>query len=183
MSLTNTQVETLFSATFGSSHNTHLVGGYDEPEYFPPSGTESAKICYRFDYVQSALHEVAHWCVAGEARRQLRDYGYWYCPDGRDELEQKAFFEVESRPQALEWLFSYAAGVPFRPSLDNLSNGLSQIPESFVKALKKEAKIYLQQSKSSRAMEFLQALTSANKNCNTGNSRLISLAEIDEAKF
>ena len=182
MSLTNTQVEILFNQTFGNSYKTQLIGGYDEPEYFPPSDTEPAKICYRSDYVQSALHEVAHWCVAGKARRELHDYGYLYSPDGRDEIQQEAFFKVESRPQALEWLFSSAAGLSFRPSIDNLSNGSSEIPENFVQELKKEAKNYLLQNKSTRAMEFLQALDSATTT-DANTSSIISLAEIAEAKF
>ena len=49
------------------------------------------------------------------------DYGYWYKPDGRDELEQAEFERVEARPQAIEWAFSLAAGSPFRVSVDNLS--------------------------------------------------------------
>jgi elongation factor P hydroxylase len=58
------------------------------------------------DYLASALHEVAHWCLAGVERRKLEDYGYWYSPDGRSRGEQSAFENVEARPQALEWILS-----------------------------------------------------------------------------
>ena len=67
-----------------------------------------------------ALHEVAHWCVAGPRRRCLDDYGYWYAPDGRDAAAQAEFLRVEVRPQALEALFCAACNHPFRVSLDNL---------------------------------------------------------------
>lgn len=123
-----------------------MVGGFDEPEYIPGNASQPASIRYRFDYVQSALHEVAHWCVAGEARRKLHDYGYWYAPDGRNAAQQAKFYEVESRPQALEWLFSSAAGISFRPSLDNLSLGggeLLPLPVEFTQRLKGYALEYL----------------------------------------
>ncbi len=63
------------------------------------------------------LHEISHWCIAGEARRRLR---YWYCPDGRDEKTQCEFEVVEIKPQALDWLFCVAVGIPFNVSCDNL---------------------------------------------------------------
>ncbi len=45
--------------------------------------------CLRTDFFASALHEISHWCVAGKARREQVDFGYWYCPDGRDAMTQK----------------------------------------------------------------------------------------------
>ena len=50
----------------------------------------------------SALHEVAHWCIASAGRRRCRDYGYWYIPPPRDATAQTEFFAVEARVQALE---------------------------------------------------------------------------------
>ncbi len=61
-----------------------------------------------------------HWCVAGKARREQVDFGYWYCPDGRDAMTQSQFEDVEVEPQAFEWLFCVAAGFPFNVSCDNL---------------------------------------------------------------
>jgi elongation factor P hydroxylase len=61
-----------------------------------------------------------HWCIAGKARRELVDFGYWYCPDGRDAMTQSQFEDVEVKPQALDWLFCVAAGFPFNVSCDNL---------------------------------------------------------------
>lgn len=73
------------------------------------------------------MHEIAHWCVAGEARRQQDDFGYWYHPEGRSVQQQAAFLQVEVLPQSLELLFCAAAAIPFRVSLDNLSGASGDI--------------------------------------------------------
>ena len=111
------QLTRLFNEVFSESDKTALIGGAAEPYYQPgsPHG-----IYFRADYVRSALHEIAHWCVAGRRRRQLPDYGYWYSPDGRDAAQQQAFFAVEARPQAIERCFCEAIGIPFSPSVDNV---------------------------------------------------------------
>ena len=111
-----------FNRRFSASEGTILVGGADEPYYEPGSPNI---IYFREDFVRSALHEVAHWCVAGAARRTLPDYGYWYAPDGRDESQQTAFYGVEVKPQAVEKAFCMALGIPFKVSVDNLSVSLS----------------------------------------------------------
>ena len=85
-------VSELFSKEFEVSFSTKLIGGADEPLYLPknrPGGFSLLK--FRSDFVSSALHEISHWCIAGERRRKLKDFGYWYCPDGRSEVEQEAF--------------------------------------------------------------------------------------------
>ena len=82
------QVMRLFNQEFAESDTTELIGGAAEPYYEPGSLN---RIYFRADYVRSALHEVAHWCVAGSRRRRLADYGYWYSPDGRDADQQQAF--------------------------------------------------------------------------------------------
>jgi elongation factor P hydroxylase len=111
----------LFNDLFYAVDNTRLIGGAEEPEYRPVDAQHSYnRIIFTRDYISSALHEVAHWCVAGPARRQRVDYGYWYIPDGRN-LQQQALFEkVEIKPQALEWIFSEVCGIKFRISVDNL---------------------------------------------------------------
>ena len=111
------QVMRLFNQEFAESDTTELIGGAAEPYYEPGSLN---RIYFRADYVRSALHEVAHWCVAGRRRRQLADYGYWYSPDGRGAAQQQAFFAVEARPQAIERCFCEAIGIPFSPSVDNV---------------------------------------------------------------
>ena len=111
----------LFNETFETSHNTILVAGGSEPLYLPAKNGECAKIIFAYDYFSSALHEISHWLIAGEARRRLEDYGYWYSPDGRNVEQQQAFEKVEVTPQALEWILTKACGRLFRLSLDNLN--------------------------------------------------------------
>ena len=129
------ELERLFRATFFDSHHTVLVGGASEPVYLPG---HPHQICYSHDYFRSALHEIAHWCVAGAARRQQEDYGYWYAPDGRSADQQAEFARVEVYPQALEALFCAACGHDFRVSLDNLNgDGGDEVAFALkVKALK-----------------------------------------------
>ena len=112
------QLTCLFNSVFAVSDKTALIGNAAEPYYQPGS---PHRIYFRSDYLRSALHEVAHWCVAGRRRRHLPDYGYWYSPDGRHADQQQAFFAVEARPQAIERCFCEAIGVPFSPSVDNVS--------------------------------------------------------------
>ncbi|PYF84904.1 hypothetical protein DFP75_101955 [Marinomonas alcarazii] len=116
-----TQLVEAFRACFFSSFNTRLVGGADEPLYLPASAEAPATIYFRLDYPSSALHEVSHWCIAGAERRLLEDYGYWYESDTRDLQTQQEFERVEIKPQAVECILHWAAGLPFRVSVDNLS--------------------------------------------------------------
>jgi elongation factor P hydroxylase len=109
-----------FNQCFADQH-TRLVWGGDEPEYLPAQGSQPAQIQFAHGYFASALHEISHWCIAGPARRQQADLGYWYAPDGRTREQQALFEQVEIKPQALEWLFTVACGRPFRVSLDNLN--------------------------------------------------------------
>ncbi len=119
----------VFSGCFEERYRTRLVGGADEPFYAPGNRTkdEPAIIYFRADYAASALHEVAHWCIAGSARRGQPDYGYWYAGD-RNALQQQVFEEMEARPQALEWIFSQCAGVDFRVSPDNFDREALDLP-------------------------------------------------------
>lgn len=110
-----------FGETFGEQYNTELVGGGDEPEYLPSQGEQPARILFKEDFAASALHEIAHWCIAGACRRRLHDYGYWYQPD-RDAMAQRRFEQAETRPQALERVLATAAGLPFRVSFDSFTD-------------------------------------------------------------
>ena len=115
------ELTAIFNSLFSDSFNTRLEGGADEPLYLPASSScKHNRLVFCQDYISSALHEVAHWCLAGEKRRNLIDYGYWYHPDGRSRAQQKIFEKVEIRPQALEWIFSVAASHSFTVSTDNL---------------------------------------------------------------
>ena len=112
----------LFDQTFSELENTRLIRGDDEPVYLPASSRcHFHQVVFAHGYFASALHEIAHWCVAGPERRMLEDFGYWYKPDGRSSDEQALFEQVEVVPQAFEWILSVAAGFSFRISADNLS--------------------------------------------------------------
>ncbi len=151
----------VFDDCFLDSHRTRLIGGGEEPLY-RPAATAGAVHCIIFahDHFASALHEVAHWCIAGPQRRLLTDYGYWYSPDGRDAARQRAFEQVEVRPQALEWIFSRAAGQFFRVSIDNL-HGDSGDTSSFKDAVWQQVEAYCQAGLPGRAARFHKALARA----------------------
>lgn len=153
------QISAVFNGLFAASHNTVLRGGADEPLYLPEESGRPAQIRFRHDYPSSALHEVAHWCIAGEERRGQVDYGYWYEPDGRSEAQQAAFLRVEARPQALECLFSQAAGVDFTLSLDNLSAAPDRAStQVFAAAVAHALRQYVEQEMPPRATQFFAAL-------------------------
>ncbi|WP_250884081.1 elongation factor P hydroxylase [Glaciecola sp. XM2] len=115
------------------------------------------KIFFTRDYAASALHEVAHWCIAGEQRRTQIDYGYWYAPDGRDAALQAKFEQAEVKPQAVEWAFSLACGMPFKVSNDNLA--LDNYDNShFQQAVEKQLDHYLSDGLPPRAQRFFKRL-------------------------
>jgi len=112
----------IFNQTFYDSFNAKLIPGGEEPLYQPASDEcNYHQIIFSHDYFSSALHEISHWLIAGEARRLLVDYGYWYEPDGRNQIQQAEFEKVEVLPQAIEWVLSVSCGVKFEVSSDNLS--------------------------------------------------------------
>ena len=113
-------ISDLFDSTFEKKYRVRLIGGAMEPIYLPPTNKKTGAICFREDFVSSALHEVAHWCIAGRDRRKMVDFGYEYISPPRDEVAQIIFFQAETRVQGLERLFSEVLGVSFSVSLDNL---------------------------------------------------------------
>ncbi|MFT6430085.1 MAG: elongation factor P hydroxylase [Halopseudomonas sp.] len=148
----------LFESCFARDYNTVLVGGGAEPEYLPADVTHTQhRIIFTRDYYRSALHEIAHWCVAGAERRLLADFGYWYAPDGRNATQQRTFEQVEVKPQALEWLFCAAAAHPFSVSLDNL-NGEQADAAPFQSAVRKQVLLHLEAGIAERPGSFIQAL-------------------------
>lgn len=151
------EIERVFAALFAGPYDTVLVGGGDEPLYEPARPGRRGRIVYREDFVASALHEVAHWCVAGSARRRLDDYGYWYAPDGRTPSQQAEFERVEVAPQALEWVFADACGLPFRPSADNVLSDLGPSP-TFLDALRQRREALLAGALRGRARIFRDEL-------------------------
>jgi len=151
----------LFNDLFREAFRTTLVKGSEEPEYLPAGGAgDMAQIVFAHGYYASALHEIAHWCVAGEHRRTLHDYGYWYCPDGRTPAQQLAFEQVEVKPQAIEWLFSVAAGSRFHISVDNLSGEGASDEYSFRCRVLEQAEGYLDRGLPQRAQSFFDTLKS-----------------------
>ena len=130
--------------TWFSHYNVTLVRGDFEPEYFPATQDEPAKIQFAHGFFNSALHEISHWTIAGQARRQLPDLGYWYAPDGRTQEQQALFEQVEIKPQAIEWLFATAFGRKFSVSLDNLT-GEGGNGETFKKNVYAQVKRYINQ--------------------------------------
>ncbi|MGM8910890.1 elongation factor P hydroxylase [Psychrobacter sp. 1U1] len=132
----------LFNTLF-LEQKVELVRGKQEPEYFPIQGEQLARIEFAHGFFASALHEISHWCVAGEARRRLSDFGYWYAPDGRSAAQQQAFERVEIKPQALECLFTLACGRQFQVSQDNLFAEFDTSDSTFASDVYQQVKNYI----------------------------------------
>jgi elongation factor P hydroxylase len=152
---------TIFNDCFFSEYSTRLVKGGDEPIYLPLDEQRPYHaLCFAHGYFSSALHECAHWLIAGEERRKLVDFGYWYVPDGRTSEEQLLFQQVEVKPQAIEWILSKAANYRFRLSIDNL-NG-AQVDDSassaFREAVYAQVVAYCTKGLSKRVERFRNAL-------------------------
>ena len=137
---------------------TRLAGGFPEPFYMAPSADAPAQVQFTRDYERSALHELAHWCIAGDSRRLLDDYGYWYEPDGRTDKQQQLFFEVEVKPQALERHFCDAVKLPFDVSADNLDNTTIDGIDSFKNDVEQQYKLYAITGLPERASVIYQCL-------------------------
>lgn len=123
--------------------DTVLVRGDEEPEYLAWRDDEPAQIVFAHGYFSSALHEIAHWCIAGQERRKLDDFGYWYAPDGRTQEQQQLFEKVEIKPQAIECLFTLACGRKFFVSQDNLGADFDTSNSTFAQDVYDQAKAYL----------------------------------------
>jgi elongation factor P hydroxylase len=130
---------TIFNHTFYTEYNTKLELGGDEPIYLPADEQyDYHRIIFARGFYASALHEIAHWCVAGPQRRLLEDFGYWYQPDGRSAEVQSHFEQVEIRPQAYEWILAISAGFPFSVSCDNLNGDFEPDRLQFMQKVHKE---------------------------------------------
>jgi elongation factor P hydroxylase len=152
-------LEDIFRACFYQSHGALLIGGYDQPCYLPANHRRKAhQLRYREDYFASALHEAAHWCIAGERRRRMVDFAYWYHPDGRTAAQQRQFEAVEVKPQALEWIFSVAAGARFRLSEDNLTTGGEPRDSSFANNVYQQVLRFCDDGLPVRGERFAQAI-------------------------
>ncbi|MCG9683607.1 elongation factor P hydroxylase [Vibrio sp. Isolate23] len=151
----------IFNATFLDEYNTRLELGGDEPIYLPAGDNQpNHRIIFARGFYASALHEVAHWCVAGPKRRLLEDFGYWYEPDGRTEAVQAEFEKVEIRPQAYEWILSLSAGFPFTVSCDNLNGEFEPDRLAFMHKVHKEVGRIFEQGLPLRVCMLSEALRS-----------------------
>ena len=160
--MTLVEFEAVFHGLFRKSENTELVNGLlsgkNEPLYIPADRTTPAKIVYANGFLQSALHETAHWCHAGVQRRQMIDYGYWYVGDSRDQEQQNHFEKVELIPQAYELLLSQVCGVEFQVSLDNFNPNVVLNREHFTDQVQQMASQKLNEDMSPRLRLLLQHL-------------------------
>ncbi len=146
-----------FNAAFLRSHRTVLIGGGLEPLYLPAEGHRPAVIRYTRDYAQSALHELAHWCLAGSRRRNRLDYGYWYQPPPRSPVQQRRFERVETPVQGLELVMALATGVRFHVSADNHADPHADSAE-FRRRIFESAACRLKGGLSPRTLAVLDAL-------------------------
>ena len=150
---------TLFNDCFFEKYNTLLVKGTDEPIYLPADeNSPHNMLFFAHGFFASALHESSHWLIAGENRRKLVDFGYWYMPDGRSAQQQELFQNVEIKPQAMEWILSKAAGYRFRLSIDNL-NGTESDTNLFKQAIHQQVETYCKQGLPARAKLFHHAIS------------------------
>ena len=149
----------IFNRLFKKSFNTILVAGEKEPIYLPTTkDCQFNQIVFANFFFSSALHEISHWCIAGNERRKLVDYGYWYVEESRSQLEQCHFEQVEVKPQALEWIFSECAGYKFKVSSDNFNPDVIIDRVSFKRNILHQVKKYLDNGINSRAFMFANEL-------------------------
>nr|WP_026052636.1 elongation factor P hydroxylase [Gayadomonas joobiniege] len=150
----------IFNQSFASSYNTRLISGDDEPIYLPACAqVPYHRIIFAHGYYASALHEIAHWCVAGPERRLKEDYGYWYAADGRNESQQAKFEQVEVKPQALEWILSSAADFKFNVSCDNLNGCFEPDRQAFKNKVLVQVKQTIKAGLSSRMQTLVNELS------------------------
>lgn len=123
----------LITALSGILPNLTIQGDAEEPFYQAPQSGTKAVLYFRSNYPRSLLHEISHYCLAGDRRRNLDDFGYWYSPCGRTAEEQQRFEVVEARPQGLEKALCEIVGIKFSPSLDDFSG--RPAAESFLQHL------------------------------------------------
>lgn len=149
----------LFDNTFYQNYQTRLIRGDDEPIYLPADKEHHFhRIIFAHGYYSSGMHEISHWLIAGEKRRLIEDYGYWYCPDGRTTKEQAEFEKVEIKPQAIEWALCIAAGFKFNVSADNL-NGEQPCRMMFQNKVHNQVLKYLESGFCQRTQQLLKAFS------------------------
>jgi len=150
-------IANVFNGCFEVGERACLVAGAAEPFYEPATAASYARLHYREDFAASALHEAAHWCLAGASRRTKLDFGYDYVPPPRSFAQQLKFYDAELKVQSLEQLFAESLGMEFCPSADNLLANL----EGFRRRLECQRATtltWVHNSSDRRAFRFLRAL-------------------------
>jgi elongation factor P hydroxylase len=158
------RIAAVFNRQFALGHRTVMIGGGAEPLYVPATPEQPARVVYTRDYPASALHEAAHWCLAGAKRRRLRDYGYWYSPGPRSPEQRRAFFAVELDVQAVEAVFAAVAGVRFVVSADDFAAPLEEL-EQFTAMVEQRRALRGGGPLPERARRFRQALAAEFRGC------------------
>ncbi len=152
------RIAAVFNTLFAEPYRTVMQGGGREPLYEPPTAHSTGRVIYTQDYPCSALHEAAHWCLAGAARRLRRDYGYWYVPGPRDVTQRARFFAAELPVQSLEAAFARAAGVRFVISADDFAAPACEF-DAFAERVQQRIESMSIASLPQRARAFHTALT------------------------
>ncbi|WP_421506572.1 elongation factor P hydroxylase [Erwinia rhapontici] len=151
----------IFDRCFMNDFQTRLIKGDDEPIYLPADDMSPwNRVVFAHGFYASGMHEISHWCIAGAERRKQVDFGYWYCPDGRDAETQGQFESVEIKPQALEWLLSVAAGFPFNVSCDNLEGDCEPDRIAFQRKVHAQVMDYLEKGIPARPARLITELRS-----------------------
>ena len=159
--MTDLDIVAVFTRCFRRSYATQLIGGAAEPLYQPAEAEhEPHRLYYRENFAASALHETAHWCVAGSARRTQVDFGYVYIEPPRTPAAQAAFFGAELKVQGLEELFCAAAGLEFVPSADQIGVDLNDFRQQLAEH-RSQVRQWMHNSSDQRAHQFEQALRRA----------------------
>ena len=153
--LTDREIAGCFNVGLGRQHRVRLVGGACEPEYLPENDSRWAVLRYSHDFARSALHELAHWCIAGRARRKRVDFGYRYQPPPRTQLQHESFVRVEIPVQALELLLCTSCHVPFRVSVDDVADALNR-ERDFADAVADYAQRYIHSGLPPRGAQLLE---------------------------
>jgi len=184
------QLIQIFNQIFIASNKTRLdycqSEDQVEPIYLPADDYfPHHRILFAHGFFASALHEISHWCIAGEARRLLVDFGYWYEPDGRSAEKQREFEQVEVKPQAIEWILTKACGRKFNISTDNLDGDPEAIAAGraeFALNVVKQVKIYLQNGLPLRADVLKLALLDYYQGTKELNSDQFHISELIDSK-
>ena len=147
-----------FHTLFAESDDpTILLGNAKEPVYLPKNSSNPYnRIYYRDNFLSSALHEICHWTIAGQARRQIVDFGYWYTDQRGSQRMQKSFLKVEIVPQALEWILTSSLDQPFFVSLDSF--GDSELLPDFRKSVRDKALTFYNGRKPPRFEKLLSRI-------------------------